>query len=100
MNRQDSGSDKREREAVVALAADRLDRGGADTGLGREQLVEATDPLDAGVFARLVDHRASAHDVVRDDQRAATGELQRPPEVLRIARLVGVDENQVERTGK
>src|SRR5437764_114396 len=73
--------DERQREAVVALAADGLDRGGADARLGGQQLVEAAGTLDARVVAGRVEHRALAHHVVGDDQAAAAGQPQRPGEV-------------------
>ena len=49
-----------------------------------------------GVVLGVVYHRPAAHDVVGHDQRAAAGELERPREVLRIALIIGVDEDQVE----
>src|ERR1700722_13140563 len=87
---------EREREPVVALQADGLDRGGADARGAREQLVEAAHAERARVLAVGVDERAVAHDVVGDDHAAGTRELQRELEILRRAGLVGADERRVE----
>jgi hypothetical protein len=92
------GSDERDRKAVVSLTTHGLDRRGAHARLSGEQFVEAAHPLDVGIAAGGVDHRSVAHDIVGDDQAATTGELERPCEVIRIARLVGVDEDQVKWT--
>src|ERR1700730_12272495 len=92
--------DEREYESVVALVADRLDRGRAEERLGGEQVVEAAHPLHAAVLApglaRGLDDRPAADDVVGHDQRAGTRQLQRPLQVARVVGLVGVDENHVE----
>ena len=69
-----------------------LTRGSAaSTSLNRRM------PCTSASLARGVDHLALAHDVVDDDQAAAAGQPQRPGEVVGGARLVGVDEDQVER---
>ena len=67
------------------------------------QLIEAAHALDEpvavlGVVGGGVEDRAVADDVVADDQRAGPREPQRPFEVARVVLLVGVDEDQVERT--
>src|SRR5713101_8914990 len=82
-------------EAIIAFAADRLDRRGAYARFRGQQFVEAAHALDVGIAARGVGHRAFAHDVIGDDQAAATGEFERPPEVIRIGRFVGVNEDQI-----
>src|SRR5258708_28336894 len=82
-------SDEGNGEAIIPFAADRLDRRGADARLRGQQFVEAAHALDVRIAARGVGHRAFAHDVIGDDQAAATGEFERPLEVIRIARLVG-----------
>src|SRR4051812_29801353 len=56
--------DEREREAVIAFYPNRLNRGGIDAFLGRQDLIESPDSLHVGVAAFLVHHRAFANDVV------------------------------------
>jgi hypothetical protein len=53
--------------------------------------------LHAGIAACRVGDCALAYDVVGDDQAAGARQPQRPGEIIRIARLVGVDEEQIER---
>ena len=89
---------QRQREAIVPLAADGLDRRRRHARLRREHCVEPANALHAGVAAGGIEHVAAAHDVVRDDQRPGARQTQRPHEVIGITRLVGVDEDQVERT--
>src|ERR1700690_2865460 len=91
-------ADEREREPVVALEADRLDRGRADAGRAREQLVEATHAERARVLTVGVDERAVAYDVVGDDHAAGARQLERELEVLGGVALVGIDERQIERS--
>lgn len=75
--------DDRDREAVVALAADGLDRGRVDqtpTHPGGELLVEQAYAADALVAKRRivgvgVEDRAAADDVVDDDQGAGPRQL-------------------------
>ena len=45
------GADQRDGETVVALAADRLDRRGIDSGVGGDHFVELALGLDFGVVA-------------------------------------------------
>src|SRR5262249_1048137 len=80
-----------------SLAADGLDRRRTDARLGGQELEPPPRSADDGVVAVSVDHGAVADDVVHDDQAAATRQLEGPPEVLRVVRLVGVDEDHVER---
>ena len=84
-------------EAVPAFGADGLDRGRAQTRLLGDHVEHAPDPLDARIRARAIDDGALAHDVVAYDHRAGPREPQRPGEILRVARLVGVDEDEIER---
>ena len=67
-----SGGDQGDGEAVVALAADRLDRGRVDPRVGGDQLVEAALGGDRRVLA-LRRLSAIADDVVGDDQAAGAG---------------------------
>src|SRR6266851_3080819 len=71
-------SDEGNGEAIIPFAADRLDRRRAYARLRGQQFVEAAHALDVGIAARGVGHRAFAHDVIGDDQAAATGEFERP----------------------
>ena len=56
-----------DRETIVALGSDGLDRRGADAGLGGEQLIEPAYPLDIGIMACGIDYPAVAHDIIDDD---------------------------------
>ncbi len=53
----------------------------------------------SGALAAPQDDHAAAHDVVDDDDRAGTRELQRRREIDVVARPVRVDEDEVERLG-
>ena len=86
-----------EGEAVVALATDGLHGRGLDPGLGRHGLEDQAHPHHVVVGGAAADDRPPTHDVVDDDQAAGPGEAQRPVEVNGVGRLVGVDEDQVER---
>src|ERR1017187_2677837 len=88
--------DERDREAVIALAADGLDCRGAHAPLSGEQFVEATHALDKWIAAGGVGHRSAATDMAGDNQGPATGKLEHPREILRIAFLVRVNEDQIE----
>ena len=68
----------------------------AEARLGGEHLEEAAGADDAGVAAGGVGDRAVADHVVADDDRAGAGEAQRPGEIVGVAALVGVDEDEVE----
>ena len=54
-------------------------------------------PFTFGSVLFVVDQRAVAHDVVGDDEAARARELQRPFEIGRVVRLVGVEEDEIER---
>src|SRR4051794_3671296 len=82
---------QRDRKAVVALAANRLQRGGANARLSGQHLVQATHALDAGILAGGVDDFAIADDVVDDDNAAWARKFQRPGEIVRVAGLVRID---------
>ncbi len=86
----------REGKTVVTFAADGLDHGGADTFFRGENIQEAAHALYIQIFAGRIRHRAFAHDVVHDDDAAAPRQFECPCEVVSGARLVGVDEDQVE----
>jgi DNA-binding NarL/FixJ family response regulator len=85
--------DQHERQAVVALSAHGLERGGADTRLGRDAFVHAAHALDCGIGALRVDHVALADHVVDDDHRSRPRKPERPGEVVGKARLVRIDEH-------
>jgi hypothetical protein len=59
-----------DRETIVALGSDGLDRRGTDAGLGGEQLIELAYPLDIGIVASGIDYPAVAHNVIDDDETA------------------------------
>src|SRR5207248_2235794 len=85
---------QRDGESVVALRADRLDRGGEEVRAVADELDEAPGPANRRAGRVRVGHGAAAHDVVADDDRARPREPDRPLEVLGIAGLVGVDEDE------
>ena len=65
-----------------------------------EHLVQAALGLRSpGRRCRAVGEGAAADDVVGDDQAAGAGAVERPGEVVGRVDLVGVDEDEVERTG-
>src|SRR3989442_3663736 len=82
--------DEGDPEPVVPFAPHRLDRRRAHPLLGGEQLVEPAHSLDARIGALSVDHGSVPHDVVHENQAPGSRELERPREVLRNVRLVGV----------
>ena len=57
-----------DRETIVALGSDSLDRRGTDAGLGGEQLIEPAYPLDIGIVASGIDYPAVAYNVIDDDE--------------------------------
>ena len=57
-------------KAVVAFAADCLNRGSANAWLGRQPFVQTTNALHIGVATIGVDHRTVANDIVHDNQTA------------------------------
>ena len=59
-----------DRETIVALGSDGLDRRGTDAGLGGEHFIEAAYPQNIGIVASGVDHPAVAHHIVDDDKTA------------------------------
>ena len=87
----------RDCKPIIPLDAHRLNGGGGDAFFGGDHLVHSTDALDGGIGTWRVDHGAVADDVVDDDEAAGAGEFQRPSEIIRKARFVGVDEDQVKR---
>src|SRR5262249_14857956 len=60
-------------------------------------VVEPPHALHIRVRVRQVNDPALAYHVIDDDQAAAARKTQRPREVVRVARLIRVDEDQVER---
>src|SRR4051812_29282368 len=82
-------------DPVPALGADGLQNRAVEPGVVGEHLQEATDADSVGVRARF-EHTATAHDVVPDDEAADAGQPGGPVEVLRVRRLVRVDEDEVE----
>ena len=93
------GNDQRHHKTVIAFAARGLHRRGADPPLGGNQIQH---PAHACTFSSLLagfDHVSLADHVVDNDQAAAARELEGPAKIVGIARLVGVDKDQIERTG-
>ena len=64
-----------EGKAVVAFAAHGLQHGGAEAGLGGDELGKAADTLDVGIGTVGIDDFAVADDVVGDDDGAGAREL-------------------------
>src|SRR5580698_10207177 len=88
---------ERDREAVVPFAPYRLDGRRADAPFGGDELVEAPHALDVRVPARGVEDGPAADDVVHDDDAPRPRQVEGPLEVAGDVRLVGVDEEEVER---
>jgi hypothetical protein len=59
-----------DRETIVALGSDSLDRRGTDAGLGGEHFIEPAYPLDIGIVACSINYLAVAHDIIDDDETA------------------------------
>src|SRR3954466_1932211 len=87
---------QREGQAIITLAADRLNRGGGHPFFGREHLVETANSLHAGIGTFRVDDFAVADHVVHDDDAPGSRQLERPLKVVRVAGFVGINEYQVE----
>jgi hypothetical protein len=85
-----AGPDDREDEAVVALDADRLERGRGDIRPGGQLLEQPPRADDVRPLVVAVDDRPAAHHVVDDHDRPGTTEAHRPVEVVGVRRLVGV----------
>jgi len=90
---------ERKSKSVVTLHADSLKNGRQDTRLKREKFDERSYSDHVRVSACWIGYRAVTHDVVGDDQCAWTGQLKCPRQVLRTARLVSIDEHDIERLG-
>ena len=84
-------------EPVIALASDCLIGRGTDARFCDKALDDLARALDAGVTALSINDLSIADDVVDYNQAARVRKLQRPGEVVRIARLVGINEDQVNR---
>ena len=54
--------------------------------------------LHRGIATSRIHYCAIANDVVGDDQRTGMRESERPLPIIRIARLVRIDENEIEST--
>ena len=65
--------DEYDRETIVALGSDSLDRRGADAGLGGEHFIEAAYPQNIGIMACGIDYPAVAHNIIGDDETAPPG---------------------------
>src|SRR5262245_25502843 len=83
-------------EAIQAILVERGDDG-EQAWIARYAAVVLAERAIVLVGRILAQRTAAADAVVRDDDGAGTGQLQRPIEVAWVARLVGVDENQIKR---
>src|SRR5262249_39759645 len=90
-----SGDDE-DGEAVMALAAHGLNRRAAHPRVGRGKLEEAAHPCNIGIVARLFEDRTFPHDIVHDNEGAATRVPHRPLEIVWRAGLVGINEKEIE----
>ena len=90
-----AAGDDGQHEAVVPLAAHGLDHGRAHARLPGPPARSSGARRHARVGAGPVDDRTVPDDVVGDDEASPPGKLERPGEVVRIAGLVGVDEDEV-----
>ena len=59
-----------DRETIVALGSDSLDRRGADARLRGKHVIEAAYPQNIGIAAESVDDPPVAHHIIDDDETA------------------------------
>ena len=88
--------DNGEHESVVSFGADGLNRRRAHPWLARQLSKKRRIPWTFWSSLAWFGDLPATHDVVDDDQAPDVRQLQRPGEVLRRGRLVGVDEDEVE----
>ena len=77
------------------LDSDCLKHGSTQARFRGHHLGEAPDALHIGVGALRLNDPPIADHVVGDDQRSGARQLQCPCEVIRVARLIGVDKDEV-----
>src|SRR5690606_2057072 len=92
-----SGADDEQREAVVALGADRLNHSARQARYFTRALDHSTNALHRLITRGGIGDGAVADDVVGEDERTGPAEADRDFEVVRIADLVGIDEDEIER---
>ena len=85
-----------EREAIVSFRADRLNLGRTHPSLASDQPVESPNGSHGLILRLRIENGAFPDHIVRDDESAWPGELQRPEKIVWIAHLVGVDEDEIE----
>ena len=88
----------REHKTVVPLAPDSLNSGGAQPLFGCDHIQHPADTLHVCVRAIRLDDCAFADNVIDNNYCSRAGEFQCQPEVTRITGLIGIDENEIERS--
>ena len=86
---------KHDRESVVSLGANCLNRGCGDARFVGDHLVELADSLDARVRAIHVDHPAIANHVIANDNTDTPWKLQSPCEEIWNKRIARHDEDKI-----
>src|SRR5215831_12914156 len=92
-----SPQDDGDRESIITFSPNSRDRGRRHAVVSCQELVELSNPLDTRISVVLVYHSTVLDDIVGDYEAAGTGELDCPLEIFRVALLVSIDEDQVER---
>ena len=87
----------RDGEPVDCLAHDRH-QNCFQSRISRQPVIEFANRARTGVSGMLVEDTPSADDIVGKDQTAGPGELERVIQLDQIAFLVGIDEDEVERS--
>lgn len=83
----------------MAFDPDGLDSGGVEARVVTELFEECACALDARVGIVLVDDGSFANHVIPEDQSAGARKFDGPIEVVRVVRLVSVEEDEVEGRG-
>lgn len=89
--------DQNNSKAIVPLDAHCLNDRRLELPEAIDPFGHLTDALNVRVWAGFVDHITSPDDVVHDNGGPLMREFERPLEVIRVARLVCVDADEVER---
>jgi len=70
---------------------------GGDAGVGRDHAVQFLNGEGGGFLGLGLEDLAAPEDVVDQDHSGRRDELQRPPVIVHVVRLVRVDKNQIVR---
>ena len=80
----------------MAFVPHGLEGGGGGALIGGNARVETPQALHVWAVALSSEDRALAHHIIDDDEAAFPRKLHGPIEIVRRARLIGVDEDEVE----